>query len=435
MPVPEAPHAATGALIDAHTLDAATGALFSGRVARVGWGSGSVFDYFHTLYPVPLDALIDNDSSRWGSSRRGVPIVGPSQLDALPDGALIIIYSAAWPEIRRQVLEHGRHMAVPASGLFADAATRARLAWSERLAAAASPAQRPSRDHAVVVQGPIVPGVTARVLSLTRRCHPTAQIVLSTWNDTPPPWLDAVAPLCHALTVSPRPASAGVQNRNAQIVSTQAGLRRAGELGARQVLKIRTDLAVLADGLFERAARLRGALPTDAARAHGLTGRLLVPSSFTRKYLLYHASDLVMLGAIEDLARYWSAPLDPREGQLLSAEWTARPLDQANLAGQPSESYLGTAFCRTIGWSARGTLADSWRYYRDLFAVVDNDWLDLLWFKQLSIPDAALRDGIRSPVTHAFWERLLDGDPEGMAAADPIDPSRFTLGALSGLAA
>ena len=45
-------------------------------------------------------------------------------------------------------------------------------------------------------------------------------------------------------------------------------------------------------------------------------------------------------------------------------------------------------------------------FYRDLFAVVDNDWFDLLWFKNLSIPDAALRAGVRQTVSQSFWQRL-----------------------------
>jgi len=52
--------------------------LFSRTSRVVGWGSGSVFDYFHGLYPIRLDYLVDNDFKRDGvSAGNGVEIVSP----------------------------------------------------------------------------------------------------------------------------------------------------------------------------------------------------------------------------------------------------------------------------------------------------------------------------------------------------------------------
>src|SRR6185436_17702724 len=118
---------------------------------------------------------------------------------------------------------------------------------------------------------------------------------------------------------------------------------------------------------------------------------------------------------------------------LLSDEWIGRSLTSANLDGNPTESYLGTALCRALGRPLRATLEDSWAFYRDCFAVVDNDWFDLLWFKNLSIPDAAVRSGVRETVSQAFWERLVSRDPA--LAMDPpaVDPAATSLGALAGL--
>ena len=160
-------------------------------------------------------------------------------------------------------------------------------------------------------------------------------------------------------------------------------------------------LPILGESVFEQAERWLQNFDATKARRLGLQNRLIVPSSYTRKYLLYHPSDLAMLGAAEDMARYWSAPLDPRSGELLAVASPASAMAAVNLAGHPTESYLGLQFCRTIGRPVAGTLVDSWAFYRDLFAVVDNDWFDLLWFKNLSIPDAARRSGIRQMVTGA----------------------------------
>src|SRR5262245_51272687 len=133
--MPSSPPAADGLLIDSRSLDAALRRLTARSGPVVGWGSGSVFDYFHRLYPVPLDALIDNDARRWGERRRGIEIVPPTHLERLGKPALVIIFSAAWPEIRAQAQGLGLHLAIPASALFADAGVRSRLAWSEEMAA------------------------------------------------------------------------------------------------------------------------------------------------------------------------------------------------------------------------------------------------------------------------------------------------------------
>jgi hypothetical protein len=93
---------------------------------------------------------------------------------------------------------------------------------------------------------------------------------------------------------------------------------------------------------------------------------------------------------------------NPRGGSLLSADWIDMPLTALNMSGHPAESYLGLEFCRSIRRPVAGTLEDSWAFYRDLFAVVDNDWFDLVWFKNLAIPDVGVRSGLRQTVSHAF---------------------------------
>jgi hypothetical protein len=217
-------------------------------------------------------------------------------------------------------------------------------------------------------------------------------------------------------------------------VSTRAGIERALDLGARTIVKTRTDLAILGESVFEQAERWLQNFDASRARRLGLQNRLIVPSSYTRKYLLYHPSDLVMLGAAEDMAQFWSAPLDPRSGELLTVASPDSAMAAVNLAGHPAESYFGLQFCRTLERAVAGTLVDSWAFYRDLFAVVDNDWFDLLWFKNLSIPDASRRSGIRQMVTGAFWQRLFASDPLIERDLLEINPSQIALGALAGAA-
>lgn len=412
-------------LIDSPGL--ATAARIISRGGRVvGWGSGSVFDYFQDLFPVRLDYVIDNDSSRWGQRRRGTEIVPPGHFAADDPSTLVVIYSSAWPEIQRQVASLGGTAALPASAVFTDEAARARLARFEGLAAR-EPLRQSDGGNAIVIQGPLVDGLTPRIARVMSILNPSARVIVSTWHDSDSRVLAEAAAAADDIVLSAAPHVPGIQNRNAQIVSTRAGIERAVAHGATQILKMRSDLAVLADDVFRQARWLREAAGAEAAAAAGLRGRLIVPSSYTRKFLLYHPSDLVMLGAADDMAAFWSAPLDDRTGTLLSPAWIDRPLLDVTMSGNPAESYLGTAFCRTLGRPVTGTLADSWACYRDLFAVVDNDWFDLLWFKNLMIPDSARRDGIRQTVSHDFWRLLQRRAPDAASEAQLVGLDAATL--------
>jgi len=284
--------------VDVRALDAARAALFARTSRLVGWGSGSVFDYFHELYPIELDYLVDNDATRHGQRRRGMEIVPPDALSHEdPASVFVVIYSSAWPDIQQQLARLGGFRSLPASAVFADASARARLAQSERIAVAPRLRRRPSSRHAIVVQGPVVPAITARVLQVMTGLHPHDRIILSTWQDTDAALLHEVRAIADEVVTSVHPQPAGIQNRNCQIVSTAAGIRCAIDAGARTILKTRSDLAVLTPRPFDQARWLLDRLDQGAARGAGLRGRLIVPASFTRKFLLFHPSDLVMLGA------------------------------------------------------------------------------------------------------------------------------------------
>lgn len=410
--------AAGGGIIVRHELNGWTPELgrFMRRVSdaparQVGWGTGSAFEYFHARHPVDLAFSVDNEPTRWGTHATGVTVVGPDTLRREdPDQTLVIVYSSAWREILPQLRKMGFRRAVPAGALFGlldDKAGRERLARAESLSRR-KVRRRPKGHRAIVVQGPIVPDVTRYALTVTAVQHPGDRIVLSTWKDTPAELLAEVAPFVDDIVLSRMPRVPGVQNRNCQIVSTLAGLERARRRGAKYVLKTRTDAVHLAADVFEKAEALARQYPAPDAQALGLDGRIIVPQSFTRTYVPYHASDLMMLGSIDDLLTYWSAPLDVRPGAARDFYRGHTPLREIGVDGRAPESYFGIHFCQTIGRPVRGTVRDSWRFYRDLFAVVDNDWFGLLWLKNVSMPETRLQGGPRQLVDHRFWKRLVE---------------------------
>lgn len=421
--------------VGAQELDDASDRFFESATRIVGWGSGSYFDYFHRCFPIRLDFLVDNDRSRIGGSRRGIPIVGVERLlEEDPARTAVILYSAAWPDIRQQLAGLGSFRSQPAALLFADRETREKLSLVERLVGRPT-LRRPTSSNAVVVQGPVIERVTRQTLRVLSARHPHDRIILSTWDTTPSTALRELEPFVDDVVTSAQPQEPGVQNRNCQIVSTRAGLRCATERGATTVLKTRSDLTILGESVFVRAESWLRGFDDGSARRAGMAGRIIVPSNYTRKYLLYHPSDLAMLGHIDDLARFWSAPLDLRGGNLVTPATVERPLADVNMDGHPAESYFGLSLCRSLGRETGGTLADSWAFYRDLFAVVNNDWFDLLWFKNLVMPDSAVRSGLRQLVTQAFWERLYAGDPTIECELSEQPVNRWRLRDIAGVAA
>src|SRR5262245_18776627 len=100
--------AATQSAITSRCLALASSALYDRNVRLVGWGTGSVFDYFHRLFPVRLDYLVDSDAARWGQRRGGFDVVSPERLarDAGPD-TFVIIYSGFWPDIQGAIGQLG----------------------------------------------------------------------------------------------------------------------------------------------------------------------------------------------------------------------------------------------------------------------------------------------------------------------------------------
>jgi hypothetical protein len=380
--------------------------LLARDTSVVGWGTGSVFRDMHPRWPLRLEALLDNDISRWGCRLAGCTIRSPQDLARFdPAHTVVIVYSSSWPAIQAQVAALGPYLCIPATLLVHWPETARRLA--EIHALPALPRAPHDRTRAVVVQGPVDHTFAPPVLRRLSQVFPDAALILSTWDDTPEAMLEEVRPFVDHVVTSRRPDVPGTQNRNLQAVSTRAGLEAAQALGARFVLKTRTDLCVDAPGLFALCERLQATWDAGPARSIGLRARIVVPSSFTRQYLLAHPSDLAMWGHVDDLRLYWSAPAEPSSIDLLAPEWRTRTLQHLAEEGQPAESYFGMHFSRALTGRVPQDVSGSWQLLRDLFAVQDNGWWGLWWLKNPAGLECPPEASVRAIVSHRLWERFV----------------------------
>lgn len=394
------------AAADSSNPDEVARLLRDRRVRKIGWGTGSCFR--SSRRDIRLDYLVDGNSSMWGRTVEGLPVRPPDALaEEDPERTIVVIYSQFYSEIVPALQAFG---AFHYGTIYAidghERLTRTLSTVAER-AAHARPRRPARRRNAFVMQGPVTADFTISLARCLRLLNPDAHLILSTWDDTDPAMLTRIEPEVDVLVTGSHPADPGPQNVNRQIVSTQRGLAAARALKAERVMKVRTDAAPLARGIFPAAARALDLYPADAARRHGLRGRIMVPETFTRKFLPYHPSDIVLCGHIDDLEQYYAAPLSTRRFSPADREW--RPKRVLDLSREElfAETMLALAFARTVGWRLKHSLEDGWAFLRDVFVVQDNNWLQLFWAKQPVLAPLAGETPLQECLSHYTWQQFV----------------------------
>jgi len=133
-----------------------------------------------------------------------------------------------------------------------------------------------------VIQRPLVESATVESLRFLRQIYPDEKLVVSTWNNSSVKLLRDIEKYCDAVVTSALPKTSGGSNRNYQLVSTQAGLACARELGVATVVKMRTDMCIMAPAFFELARKLAFLYGNEICRQHGLDGRIIIPKTYTK---------------------------------------------------------------------------------------------------------------------------------------------------------
>ncbi|CAO3363715.1 hypothetical protein [Azospirillum palustre] len=403
--------------------------IATGRLKLIGWGASGSFKMAYAACPLRVSYLIDRSPALWGQSVWGLPVRSPSTLQSEdPEKVVVLIYSAFLygEEILAELEALGPYRAIfPYTPLLAERFVRT-LTDGIDPTLIRKPAAR--SDRAILVQGPVLEGITAPLLRFYASRHPHDRLSLSTWSSTSGNQLDAVAGLVDDLVLSDLPACPGPQNRNLQRQSTMAGLERLAGMGIRTVLKTRTD-TLCAGEVLSRGAELQMAMPLPAALSNlGLRRRFIISERYTYKYLPYALSDIAMFGDIADHLLYWSAPDDLRSFSPFSPDWRAKSLrDFSRTAGIP-EIHFFRSFCERIGRPLADSVEDHWAALRDLFILMDENWFDL-YFPKYGFDDVRVYGTGRTAgaIAHqGFWERLAAGENlTDEAQAVDIDSATF----------
>lgn len=170
-----------------------------------------------------------------------------------------------------------------------------------------------SKQISVVVQGPILPKITAQGLESIRRFFPDAQIILSTWKNA-----DVQNLTFDSLVLNEDPGPIKTQawrgsNLNRQIWSTRQGLKKVERPFC---LKFRSDMQFKGTRLLNYWARF-SAYNTEYKI---FNERVIICTKVTYSTArfwpgLYHPSDMIGFGRTEDILRWWQIPLYPFENR------------------------------------------------------------------------------------------------------------------------
>lgn len=229
---------------------------------------------------------------------------------------------------------------------------------------------------AVVVQGPLVvdDDFTLETVRLYRRLFAPHPVIVSTWEGEPAPLVRAVRLAGAEVVQGPRPDDPGPLNVNLQLASTRTGIAKAREVGAEYVLKTRTDQRIYAPNVAEFLVNLVHAFPV----APGFRQRHRVVSCgrSSQKFGLYHVSDQLLFGHVDDITLYFAAP--PRASGLPAG---FRDVVRDICRHKSPESYLASTFLAAVGRPVGWTLADSWDAIADHFCIADSAAIDVYWPK------------------------------------------------------
>ena len=275
----------------------------------------------------------------------------------------------------------------------------------------------------IVIQGPVLRqnDFTLESITLYRKLFPGVPIIISTWDDTDAGVLSALSELGVTTVLSSTPSYRGYGNVNFQIVSTVAGLKRAKEMGCTWAVKSRTDQRIHAPTSLGFLKSLLQTFPPPAS----LPSRIVV-SGITRKYKLYHLSDMFHFGHVDALLAYWDGPHDTR--RFIEAEMSqdASSFKRISRLGV-CESYLFTSFLARLGEQPAGTLEDSWRMMAKYSVVIDRESLDLFWPKYRASREYRDRtyDGVALSQELSFSDWLLFH--QGVFDRRPSDHEKLAL--------
>ncbi|MCR5083219.1 MAG: WavE lipopolysaccharide synthesis family protein [Parasporobacterium sp.] len=218
---------------------------------------------------------------------------------------------------------------------------------------------------AIIVQGPIIykGDFTYITLKMYKLIFPDATIILSTWkSEEQNEGFERFKKLGIDIVLSDTPEMKGVLNLNFQLISTNAGLKRAKELGLEYALKTRTDFRIYAEDAISYVNNLTRRFPSKTPAKARIT--VLPPIADVP----YYIPDFIFYGTVDDLLEMWT-------------DETLFPNESIN---ENPEMKLISRYLKKIGCYIESPMEDISKYMdliSKVFIVVDESAYKYVWDK------------------------------------------------------
>jgi len=235
-----------------------------------------------------------------------------------------------------------------------------------------------AKKFAVLLQGPLKleDSFTLETVRLYKKTLlPSTHIIVSTWEDEDEYTLQELRNLGAHVITAKQPENQGILHVNYQITSVKNAIHLAEELGVEYLLKSRTDTRMYATNIEEYLCGLLTAFPS--LDTYKQKYRILGLSLNSNLYRMYNISDLVMFGHISDMTTFWDVALDQRTTEPARPKNTLREWSELRMV----ETFLTSKYLEKIGRTLQWTVADSFKALGENFIIIDEQSLDLFWYK------------------------------------------------------
>lgn len=245
-------------------------------------------------------------------------------------------------------------------------------------------------ELAIVIQGVITEkdDFTLETVRFYKKLFKGAIIILSTWDSTSKELLKKFKDEGCFIVLSKMFKPSGLGNVNYQICTSFSGINKAKELGAKYVLKNRSDLRIYREFSFEYMKTLLEIYPV-LGKEIPLKGRILTLSGLAPQIVCINSyQDFMYFGYTDDMYALFDIPYDER-GDDVFASSSRRYFDckyngvynaKEVCLDRTPEVYITTAFLSKYKECGM-TVKDSWQFFHDYFLVLDFKAIEAIWYK------------------------------------------------------
>lgn len=239
-------------------------------------------------------------------------------------------------------------------------------------------------EFAIIIQGPIdeKDNFTYNTIKVYKKNYPKALIIISTWDSANPKIVNKLKELGCIIILNKTFSPSGLGNVNYQICTSLAGIKKAKEMGAKYVLKTRSDFRINKSFALEYLKTLIELVPSkDTSK---LKGRVIsLAGASGQMFIPFWIQDFLYFGYTEDMEMLFDIPYDnrniPSAISFITNKYkpcTGRNLEDENVA----EIYITKHFVSKLT-KIEPTVKCFWECITKYFLIVDYDDLNIYWNK------------------------------------------------------